>query len=144
MKTPKSILVAALFATVALTACNRNPGWDGHKSANPTEELAEETCACLYEVMSEMDDKFDMGEVMDKVEEFVNSPEFGYEDNKDAKQEKYKDVVAAMDNTEQINDRLEDCECMKPVDDAMFNKGLDYGEMSVVLDKHCKLGIFYY
>ncbi|MEM0998326.1 MAG: hypothetical protein AAGN35_14795 [Bacteroidota bacterium] len=143
MKYPPSILIAALLTTLFLTACHRNPGWDGYNSENNTEEMAEATCACLYEVMGEMPDKFDVVLVLNHIEAFMARPDFNYEQTPAGEKKEFRDVARAFAETDAINDRLETCECMQPIDDAMFNKGLDYEELASTLEKHCKLGVFY-
>ncbi|MEM7035393.1 MAG: hypothetical protein AAF570_00360, partial [Bacteroidota bacterium] len=47
-------------------ACGGNPGWDGHKSKDLTEQVAEEACKCVYQLMDE-DSRIDVAKIIDEI-----------------------------------------------------------------------------
>lgn len=120
----KSFLFLTLLGLV-LAGCEHNPGWDGSKPSTAKGELAKETCKCVYEVMAEMSDLFDVDAILDKSE--------GSE----------KDREIALQMEEAISIKVDECECMEPVNDAAFNKGVELEELLNELDGHCSLGVFY-
>lgn len=133
MKLRISILMTML--ALVLASCDSNPGWDGHKSANALDEIAEEGCKCVYEVMAEFEE-FDASTVTDLLKEY----KAGGENSKD---EKFKDIKMAYAAKPLILDRVDAAKCMKPVEDAIFNKGFEYDDVEEVFARHCSLSEFF-
>jgi hypothetical protein len=135
MKLRISTPIALLAMLVLLVSCESNPGWDGHKSADALEEIAEEGCKCVYEVMAEFEE-FDAGNVVENLVEYKSGAESGDD-------EKFKDIKIAYAAKAQILDRVDAAACMKPVEDAIFNKGYEYEDVQEAFAKHCSLSEFY-
>ncbi|HHG86638.1 MAG TPA: hypothetical protein ENJ82_17955 [Bacteroidetes bacterium] len=125
------ILLITIFCTFSLWACDTNPGWDGSQPAGAAEVLAKETCKCIYEVMAEMEDVFDIDLILDKM----------LEKNKGTTE--IPDIDIALKMEAAISIKVDDCECMKPVNDAAFNRGVELEDLLNAVDKHCTLGVFY-
>lgn len=130
-----STLMTLLALMMVMASCESNPGWDGHNSANALEEIAEEGCKCVYEVMAEFEE-FDAANVVDVVKEYKAGGETGDD-------EKFKDIKMAYAAKPQILDRVDASECMKPIEDAIFNKGFEYEDVQQVFAQHCSLSEFF-
>lgn len=135
----KYISLTMLAAVVLLAGCNDNPAWLG-KAGSKTEELAAETCKCVYSEL-EKDASLDLGAIMTAVKAL-------HEQHKDDLHDAVFDsddaaIQKALAKEEDFSLMLDDCECMKPVQDALLEKGVPFEDMMEVLDKQCLLGAFY-
>lgn len=135
MNLRKSTLIILPILAIACSSCESNPGWDGHQSSNNLEEVAEEGCKCVYEVMSEFE-SFDADKVLETVGEYQSG-------NKQGTDEKFADILIAYASMDAIIDSVDASACMKPIEDAIFAKGLEYEDVEAVFEKHCKLSAFF-
>ena len=97
--------------------------------------VAEQGCKCVYEVMSEMDG-FDTDAVLATMEDYVKSGGVSTD-------EKFADLLAAMAKKNEIMDRVDAAECMKPIEDGIFEKGLEYEDVQQAFARHCRLSAFF-
>lgn len=89
--------------------------------------------------MSE-DDRFDMATMIEELDAEKPSPE---DLVKGEILKKMPETVKALMLEEEISLKLDASDCMKPIENKAFNSGVDFEDWMEVLDKHCKLGIFY-
>jgi hypothetical protein len=135
----KYISLTLLGCLVLLSSCNNNPAWIGKGDAK-ADELAAETCKCVYTEM-EKDESLNLPAIMEAVKAL-------HEQHKDDLHDavfdsENADVKKAIAKEEDFSLMLDECECMKPVQDALLEKGVPFEEMMSVLDKKCLLGAFY-
>ena len=129
-----------MAATLMLAGCNSNPAWVGPDPKEKADGLAAETCKCLYEMVGK-----EPGWNLDELMEAAKS---AYKANKDNLQAAVFEsdnpaVLKAMEGEEDFSMKMDDCECMKPVQDGLLEKGVAFEEMMERLDKKCLLGAFY-
>ncbi len=129
-----------MAATLFLAGCNSNPAWVGPDPKEKADGLAAETCKCLYEMVGK-----EPGWNLDELMEAAKS---AYKTNKDNLQAAVFEsdnpaVLNAMEGEEDFSMKMDDCECMKPVQDGLLEKGVAFEEMMERVDKKCLLGAFY-
>jgi len=129
-----------LILALALTACDSNPAWDGPKPKSKADKLASETCKCVYEMMG-TEPGWKLDEIMTAVKAIRKKTKG---DLQMAVLESENPAIGtALDGEEDFSIKLDDCECMKPVQDGLLEQGVAFEEMMSKLDMHCLLGAFY-
>lgn len=133
-------LALLLTLAIAVTACDSNPAWDGPKPTDKTEKLAAETCKCLY-TMAGSEAGWDRDAIMDAVKAIRKKATGDLQmmvlssDN--------AAIQKALAGEEDFSLKMDDCECMKPVQDGLLEQGVAFEDMMAKLDMHCLLGAFY-
>lgn len=133
-------LLPLITMALLVTACDSNPGWIGASPKGKTEELASETCKCLYELAGTYPG-WDRAAILEEIENIRKT------DKSDLPA-----AIEASDNaalSKAFNDeydfsmKVDECDCMKPVLDGQLERGVDFDEMMDVIDTRCLLGAFY-
>jgi hypothetical protein len=138
MKTFRFLLmvcVAVLFAS-----CNDNPAWDGHKAASKAEAHAVQTCKCVYEMM-EKEPGYDLPKIMEEVKALKKIVPNDLQNA--VLTAETPAIMKANQNEAAFSEKMDDCECMKPVNDLLLEQGVDFHDVMEQLDLHCLLGAFY-
>jgi hypothetical protein len=138
MKLRHIILLLTLAITV--TACDSNPAWVGPKPVDKSDKLAAETCKCLYTMMGE-EPGWDLEAILEAVKEIRKASPANTQEMVLASENAA--IAKAMDGEEDFSLKMDDCECMKPVQDGLLEQGVSFEEMMARLDMHCILGAFY-
>jgi hypothetical protein len=81
-------------------------------------------------------EEFDADDVLQVLEEIRNG--------KDAESnEKFAAYTSALSLKDEIMDRVDGAECMKPIEDGIFNRGLEYEDLQQVFASHCLFSAFF-
>lgn len=138
MKKHTYLLVMA--AALLLAGCNGNPAWVGGKPNGKAENLAAETCKCLHEMVGK-----EPGWNLEKLMEATQAIYKAHKADLQAAvfESDNPEVLKAMEGEEDFSMKMDDCECMKPVQDGLLEQGVAFEEMMAKLDKQCLLGAFY-
>lgn len=138
MKKYCALLVAGMGLWVA--GCNKNPGWEGKgEPENKAAKLAQEACACIYEVMDAEAD-YDVDAILGDMEAFKKHQASG---GLGSIEEKFPDIAKAMLSME-LSDKIDGSPCMAEVDDKSLGQGVSIEEIERELQKSCTLAMFYY
>ncbi|MBL0015256.1 MAG: hypothetical protein IPP17_02165 [Bacteroidetes bacterium] len=129
-----------IATTLLLAGCDSNPAWVGPKPKEKADGLAAETCKCLYEMVGK-EPGWNLDELMEATKSIYKAHQTDlqaaiFESDNPA-------VLKAMEGEEDFSMKMDDCECMKPVQDGLLEKGVAFEEMMERLDKKCLLGAFY-
>lgn len=138
MKLRSFIFLASI--ALLLTACDSNPAWDGPKPKSKAEKLAAETCKCVYQMVGE-EQGWDLEAIMEEVKLLREKTKGDLQQA--VLESENAAVVAALKGEEDFSMKMDDCECMKPVQDGLLEQGVAFEEMMSRLDMHCLLGAFY-
>ena len=134
---PLLLPVILLFA-----GCDSNPAWVGPspKEGDKAGNIAAEACKCMYDMAGQEKD-WDRTKLMEAIKAIrKNAPnEFltAVISSDDP------DISKAIQAEEEWSIKLDDCDCMKPVQDGLLEQGVAFEEMMEILDKQCLLGAFY-
>jgi hypothetical protein len=137
----KTFALLSLVALVTLLAgCNRNPAWDGSKTEDKADRLAAETCKCLYE-MAGQEPGWDLDGIMREIKSLRKA---GGRNLQNALLKSDNPVIQkALAAEEDFSLKMDDCECMKPVQDGLLDQGVSFDAMMTRLNAHCLLGAFF-
>lgn len=138
MKKRPYILI--LFACMFFAACNSNPAWEGPNPKEKADKLAAETCKCLYAMMGE-ETGWDLDQIMEETEKIKRSTQRNLQDA--VLESENPAVLKALSGEEDFSIKMDDCDCMEPVQDGLLEQGVPFEEMMERLDRHCLLGAFY-
>jgi hypothetical protein len=136
----KNAFFLLLAATLLLVGCDSNPAWVGSKPTEKVDGLAAETCKCLHEMIGK-EPGWNLDEIMEATKAIYKAkkPDLQaavFESDNPA-------VLKAMEGEEDFSMKMDDCDCMKPVQDGLLEKGVAFEEMMERLDKKCLLAAFY-
>jgi hypothetical protein len=126
--------LALLFA-----ACG-NPAWVGPKPTSKVDKLASETCTCVYDMMG-AEPGWNRDAILDAIKDLYKANKKNWHD--DVRNYENPDIQAAFVTEEDFSMKMDDCDCMKPVQDALLEQGVSFDDMMASLDIHCLLGAFY-
>lgn len=129
-----------LVLLLMLSACDSNPAWDGHKPKEKAERLAAGTCKCLYE-MAGKEPGWELSKIMDEVEAIHKKVKGNIQ--MAVLGSSNPAIVKALEGEEDFSLKMDDCECMKPIQDGLLEQGVSFEAMMEQLDQHCLLGAFY-
>jgi hypothetical protein len=138
MKLRHFIFLAA--TALVFTACNSNPAWDGPKPNGKVDKLAAETCSCVYDMMG-AESGWDLPAILEEIKSIRKKTTGDLQAAVMASENPA--ITKAMQGEEDFSIKLDDCECMKPVQDGLLEQGVAFEEMMAKLDMHCLLGAFY-
>lgn len=123
-----------------LTACNSNPAWSGPNPTAKADVLAAETCKCLYEMGGE-EASWDLDAIMKEVKAIRKKTKGDLQ--MAILETENPQVLKALMGEEDFSMKMDDCECMKPIQDGLLEQGVSFEEMMARLDLNCLLGAFY-
>jgi hypothetical protein len=129
-----------LMTSLLCAACDRNPAWDGSKPQDKADKLAEETCKCLYTMM-DAEPGWELDLIMEEVKAIRKSTKGDLQ--MAVLETENPAVLKALLGEEDFSLKMDDCECMEPVQDGLLEQGVAFETMMERLDKHCLLGAFY-
>lgn len=125
-----------------LAGCDSNPAWVGPspKKGDKAGNLSAEACKCMYD-MAGKEEGWDRDKLMEAIKairekapnDFLTAVISSDDPN----------ISKAIEAEEDWSIKLDDCECMKPVQDGLLEQGVAFEEMMEILDKQCLLGAFY-
>ncbi len=133
-------LILLLLLGTLLTACDSNPAWDGPKPKSKAETLAAESCKCLHQMIT-TEPGWDIEAIMTELKSLRKGHKGDLQAAVFASQNAA--IQAALKGEEDFSIKMDDCECMKPVQDGLLEQGVAFEEMMSKLDMHCLLGAFY-
>lgn len=135
-------LLLLLPMAVLLVGCDSNPAWIGPspKEGDKAGTLAAEACECMYD-MAGKEQGWDRTKLVDAIKDIRKNVKGEFitavlsSDN--------PDIAKAIAAEEDWSMKLDDCECMKPVQDGLLEQGVAFEQMMEILDRQCLLGAFY-
>lgn len=138
MRTMRSqLLVPSLLICLFLISCGGNPAWTREgESEGAALQLAEKTCQCIYDVLDEIED-IDVSAVIEEGDDWALALQ-GKTDH-----EKIKETMKIFDMDPTLSEKVDESECMEPIEEEMFEKGITFEKMKAMLDQNCSLGMFY-
>jgi hypothetical protein len=129
-----------LGLAILFSACESNPAWDGPKPSDNADKLAYEACGCTYEMLGK-EAGIDLSAVMKELKSIRKASKANFQ--MAVLETESPELIAALQNEGDFSIKMDDCECMKPVQDALLEKGVAFEEMMARLDMHCLLGALY-
>lgn len=134
-------LLLLLPTAFLVAACNRNPAWTSSTDASKKADvLAEETCKCVYEMMGQ-EPGWNRDHILEAVKEIRSTNPRDL--HAAVLESSHPEIMQALEDEEEFSLKLDDCECMEPVQDALLEQGVDFDAMMNSLDQNCLLGAFY-
>jgi hypothetical protein len=133
-------LVLFLLGCLFFAACDSNPAWVGPKGEGKADKLAAETCKCLYEMVGS-EAGWDRDAILEEVKKIRKGTKRNLQDA--VLESENPAVVKALSGEEDFSMKMDECECMEPVQDLLLEQGVAFEEMMGRLDQHCLLGAFY-
>jgi hypothetical protein len=133
-------LIFLPLLALLVTACDSNPAWDGPKPTAKADVLAADACKCLYQMIGE-EPGWDLDAIMEEVKAIRKKTKGDLQ--MAVLSSEHPKVIAALDGEEDFSIKMDDCECMQPVQDGLLEQGVAFEEMMARLDLHCLLGAFY-
>ncbi len=130
-------LVPGFLYCLFLISCGGNPAWtrDG-ESEDAAIQLAEKTCQCIYDVLDAQENISASG-VVDEAADWA----LALQGNTD--EEKIVETMKIFDMNPTLSVLVDESECMEPIEEEMFEKGITFEKMKAMLDQNCSLGMFY-
>jgi hypothetical protein len=130
-----------LFVLALLvSACDSNPAWDGPSPTGKADKLAAETCKCLYTMVGE-EAGWDRDAILEAVKAIRKKTKGDLQMEVLASED--ASIQKALSGEEDFSLKMDECDCMKPVQDGLLEQGVSFEEMMAKVDLHCLLGAFY-
>jgi hypothetical protein len=137
----KKFALLSIVAVVTLMAgCNRNPAWDGSRIVDKADRFAAETCTCLYK-MAGQEPGWNRDAIMREIKSLRKAGSRSLQSA--VLQSDNPEIQKAIAVEEDFSLKMDECECMKPVQDGLLDQGVSFDEMMTSLNTHCLLGAFY-
>lgn len=131
------LLVAILFS-LFLTSCGGNPAWTREgDSDDPAIQLAEEACQCIYDVLDD-EEGISASQVVEEANDWAMTLQ-----GKQVDPEKIEETMKLLDMEKTLTEKVDESECMEPVEEALFEKGIPFEKLMEMIDQNCTLGLFY-
>lgn len=132
------LLGVALAASLVFAACGGNPAWTGpDDSENPGIQLAEKACDCIYEVLDEQTE-ISVSGIIAEADDWARALKGEAVDP-----EKLTETSKLLELDETLSQKVDQSSCMDEVDTELMNKGVAFEDLMDLIDKNCKLGMFY-
>jgi hypothetical protein len=133
-------IILLLLACLLFAACDSNPAWVGSKPKEKADKLAAETCKCLYDMVGS-EAGWDRDAILEEVKKIRKGTKRNLQEA--VLESENPAVVKALSGEESFSMKMDECECMEPVQDGLLEQGVSFEEMMGRVDVYCLLGAFY-
>jgi hypothetical protein len=134
------VFLFLVLGSLLIVGCNKNPAWTGPEPKDKADAFAFETCKCLHEMVGKQPG-WDVEKLMDEVRSIQKKTKGNLQNA--VLESENPDILKALEGEEDFSMMIDDCECMKPIQDGLLEQGVPFETMMEKLDMNCLLGAFY-